>query len=99
MPNKTRPWLRFIEGTEGGQANPAGNTNADHGQAPDSQGTTDSDDVSAEDWKAKYESMKGHARTWETRAKENQEAAAELEKIREAEKTEVQKYADRVSQL
>ena len=33
------------------------------------------------DYKAKYEAMKSHSREWERKAKENQGAADELEKL------------------
>lgn len=40
------------------------------------------------DWRAKYEEMRAHSRDWEKKAKANQDAANELEKLREAQMTE-----------
>lgn len=48
------------------------------------------------DWKAKYEEMKKHSRTWEQRAKDNLD---ELEKLREGDKSEADKIRERISQL
>ena len=47
------------------------------------------------DWKAKYEAMKAHSREWEKKAKGNQEAADELEKLRESQATEQEKAVKR----
>ena len=43
------------------------------------------------DWKAKYEAMREHSREWERKAKGNQEAADELEKLRAEQLTEQEK--------
>lgn len=43
------------------------------------------------DWKAKYESMREHSRGWEKKAKANQSAADELEKLKADSQTEQQK--------
>jgi len=43
------------------------------------------------DWKAKYEEMRGHMRDWEKKAKANQNAADELEKLKAAQMTEQEK--------
>lgn len=51
-------------------------------------------DGSAE-WQAKYEAMRAHSREWERKARENQEAAAELEKLKEAQATEQEKAVRR----
>lgn len=60
----------------------------------DNDGQKDNgDDV---DWKAKYEEMKKHSRTWEQRAKDNLE---ELEKLRDGDKSEADKIRERISQL
>lgn len=40
------------------------------------------------DWKAKYEEMRGHMRDWEKKAKANQSAADELERLRAEQMTE-----------
>ena len=50
------------------------------------------DEVSQDtDWQAKYEEMRGHMRDWEKKAKANQSAADELEKLRAAQMTEQEK--------
>lgn len=49
----------------------------------------------ATDWQAKYEAMRAHSREWEKKAKENQGAADELEKLREAQATEQEKATNR----
>lgn len=54
------------------------------------------DNGSDVDWKAKYEEMKKHSRTWEQRAKDNLE---ELEKLREGDKSEAEKIRERIAQL
>lgn len=54
------------------------------------------DDAGDVDWKAKYEEMKKHSRTWEQRAKDNLE---ELEKLREGDKSESEKIRDRLAQV
>lgn len=43
------------------------------------------------DWKAKYEEMRKHSRDWENKAKANQGAADELEKLKAAQMTEQEK--------
>lgn len=43
------------------------------------------------DWKAKYESMREHMRDWEKKAKANQSAADELEQLKAAQMTELEK--------
>ena len=43
------------------------------------------------DWKAKYEEMRGHMRDWEKKAKANQGAADELEKLKAEQMTEQEK--------
>ena len=43
------------------------------------------------DWQAKYEEMRGHMRDWEKKAKANQSAAEELEKLKAAQMTEQEK--------
>lgn len=47
------------------------------------------------DWKAKYEEMRGHMRDWEKKAKANQSAADELEKLRAEQMTEQEKERER----
>ncbi len=47
------------------------------------------------DWKAKYEEMRGHMRDWEKKAKANQTAADELEKLRAEQMTEQEKERQR----
>ena len=43
------------------------------------------------DWQAKYEEMRGHMREWEKKAKANQSAADELEKLKAEQMTEQEK--------
>lgn len=43
------------------------------------------------DWKAKYEAMRQHSRDWESKAKANQSAADELEKLKADSQTEQEK--------
>lgn len=50
------------------------------------------------DWKAKYEAMKAHSREWEKKAKGNQEAADELEKLRESQATEQERALKRAEE-
>ena len=47
--------------------------------------------VTETDWQAKYEEMRGHMRDWEKKAKANQSAADELEKLKAAQMTEQEK--------
>lgn len=47
------------------------------------------------DWKAKYEAMRQHSRDWESKAKANQSAADELEKLKADSQTEQQKATAR----
>lgn len=60
---------------------------AAEGKTPEVDGSTD--------WQAKYEAMRAHSREWEKKAKENQGAADELEKLREAQATEQEKATKR----
>ena len=50
-----------------------------------------------EDWEAKYRAAMKHMREWESRAKANQSAADELEKLRESGKTELERANDRAA--
>lgn len=47
------------------------------------------------DYKAKYEAMKSHSREWERKAKENQGAADELEKLKAENLSELEKAQKR----
>ena len=47
------------------------------------------------DWQAKYEAMRAHSREWEKKARENQGAAGELEKLRESQASEQEKALKR----
>lgn len=47
------------------------------------------------DWQAKYEAMREHSREWERKARGNQEAADELEKLKVAQQTEQEKTVKR----
>lgn len=59
--------------------------------APDATSTTADAPEAQEDWKAKYEAMRTHARTWEDRAKSNQDAAKRLADLEEQNKSELQR--------
>lgn len=48
-------------------------------------------DESEKDWKAEYEKMRNHMRDWEKKAKANEKAADELEKLRTAQMSEQEK--------
>ena len=47
--------------------------------------------ASETDWQAKYEEMRNHMRDWEKKAKANQSAADELEKLKAEQMTEQEK--------
>lgn len=47
------------------------------------------------DWQAKYEAMREHMRDWEKKAKANQDAADELEKLRAEQMSEQEKATAR----
>ena len=47
------------------------------------------------DWKVKYEKMREHSRDWEKKARANQSAADELEKLKADSQTEQQKAMQR----
>ena len=57
--------------------------------------TTTAQEVEAQesetDWKAKYDEMRNHMRDWEKKAKANQSAADELEKLKAAQMSEQEK--------
>lgn len=61
--------------------------------------TTTAQEVEADqtetDWKAKYEEMREHSRGWEKKAKANQSAAEELEKLKTAQMSEQEKVIAR----
>ena len=93
-----RPWLRFIEGPGDGpgenQATPPANQETQ--TPPPSEERADDGE---QDWKSKFEAMREHSRTWEKRAKANQDAAKRLEEIEEHGKTELEKATDRIRGL
>lgn len=74
-----RPWLRYI--VDGGDG-----VVGDSGDVEKPQGDEAKQDST--DWKAE-------SRKWEARAKDNKEAADELAKLREAQKSEEEKRAER----
>lgn len=57
--------------------------------------TVQTDGAESTDWQAKYEEMRGHMRDWEKKAKANQSAADELEKLKAAQMTEHEKERER----
>lgn len=77
----------------------AGTANTDSQKTetkPEAPATTPETKAETEvDWQAKYEEMKRHARTWEDRAKANEEAQKRLSEIEDANKTELQKAQER----
>lgn len=79
-----RPWLRYIEGTEGSQAGGSGE--------PEKK----ANDTGEPDWKAEAEKWKSFSRTWEERAKSNEEAKKRLDEIEEQGKSEAEKVAERL---
>ncbi|WJY73229.1 capsid assembly scaffolding protein Gp46 family protein [Corynebacterium auriscanis] len=93
----TRPWLRFIEGPQGGAATASEPTAADES----TQDTTENDsgevDSGEVDYKAKYEAMKTHSRDWEAKAKANIAAAKKLKELEDAEKTELEKLGEKLA--
>jgi len=52
-----------------------------------------------EDLQKEIETWKGHARTWEDRAKANKNAADQIKAIEDANKTELEKALDQVAEL
>lgn len=60
--------------------------------ADENKATTPADTT---DWKAKYEAMRQHSREWESKAKANQSAADELEKLKADSQTEQEKALER----
>ena len=82
----------------GGNTNDGGNDdggNTNDGGKSDGQGNDDggtpNDDAKLEEWKA-------HARKWEVRAKANSDAADELQKIKDANKSDLDKAKDEATQ-
>lgn len=71
---------------EGGQENLEGGG----GAASDSQQI---------DWEAKYRQMARHSREWEKKAKANEDAANELEKLKQSQMTAEQKAEQRANKL
>lgn len=70
--------------------------------APADEGGSDSDAATADesaadttDWKAKFETERAHSREWEKRAKANSSAASELEKLRDAGRSDLEKATAR----
>lgn len=51
------------------------------------------------DWQAKYNDAIRHSREWEKRAKDNKNAAEELEKLKESQMSETEKAAKRTQEL
>ena len=89
-------WLRFIEGTEGGQANPGGAAETVEKKAEASEEESASEPV---DWEAKYRAMREHSRSWEQKAKANLEAAEKLKKLEDRDKTSEEKLTSRVQEV
>lgn len=102
--NKKMPWLRFIEGADNslGSATPS-TSGASPQDTPEKgeQTKEDTADSGADevDWRAKYEEMKRHSRDWEAKAKANKGKADELDKLREAEMTEVERVQKQMTDV
>lgn len=77
MNKKNMPWIRRIEG-------------ADEGPVPN-EGAEKHPDEDKTDWQAEAEKWKKFSRTWEDRAKENEEAQKRLAEIEDAGKSELEK--------
>ena len=77
MNKKNMPWIRRIEG-------------ADEGPVPN-EGAEKQLDEDKTDWQAEAEKWKKFSRTWEDRAKENEEAKKRLAEIEDAGKSELEK--------
>lgn len=91
--HKLKPWLRFVEGDEGGSATDTTSTDGDT-DVQDGQ----SDDDSDVDWKAKYEAMRSEMRKQEDRAKANKDAAEKLKQLEEAGKPDDQKVSEELAE-
>ena len=63
--------------------------------ADENQGAGTNEATDNTDWKAKYEKMRQHSRDWESKAKANQSAADELEKLKANSQTEQQRAIER----
>lgn len=86
---KRGPWWPIMGGSEGDGAGGGDQRGAETGPQGNGEGDPKSTET-VEFWKAK-------AREQEKRAKENATAAKELEQLKEANKTEAEKAADRLS--
>lgn len=63
--------------------------------APETLPTEGPEPEPVTDWKAEAEKLKAESRKWESRAKDNAKAAQRLAEFEEAQKTELQKAAER----
>lgn len=95
---KRRPWLRAAEGP--------GSGGSGEGTPPEARESQPGGEEGEKDYKALYEEVtkerdtwKGHARTWEDRAKENKSAAEKLKELEDAGKSDAEKLASRAEQL
>lgn len=89
--HKRKPWLRFVEGVEGGSAT---DDTPDDTENQDARSNDDQD----VDWKAKYESMRAEMRKQEERAKANKDAADKLKQLEEAGKSDDQKMSEELAE-
>ncbi|WP_165242123.1 hypothetical protein [Corynebacterium lizhenjunii] len=90
----SHPWLRFVEGVDGGAATAPEPTDAPTDTAGDTQEEGAGDEV---DYKAKYEAMKKHSREWEAKAKANKKAADRLKEIEDADKSEAERLTEQLA--
>lgn len=70
-------------------------TNTDEVENPTNENDKIENDVDVDDQVARW---KQHARTWEDRAKQNEAAAAELKKIQDAQKSDIEKAIERAEE-
>jgi len=77
------------------------NPTAEQTETSEAQENNDSQTVepTIEDLRKELETWKGHARTWEDRAKANKNAADQIKAIEDANKTELEKALDQVAAL
>ena len=93
--HKLKPWLRFVEGVDGGSATDAGRDDQDTDDGSTDESADESDNV---DWKAKFEAMREQMRKQEARAKENKDAADKLKQLESEGRTDDQKVAEELAE-
>lgn len=94
---KLKPWLRFLEGDEGGAGSDSGTGDEDGQGSSDDAGGQITDEDGNVDWKAAARKHEREAKTARKRAEENEAAAQRLADLEEADKSESQKATDRAA--